>query len=264
MEISSRKNYLDKYSGHLFCPTDGCHAALVYSESRLANKNSYLKTWPNQEHTIICPYHATKIQTRPRTSGIEVGVHISDKHIANTFKYLSRKRLIAEGKIQPQQNPNSPKGGRKFLPLNTTQEQDRYSPSVDSDAFPIPSGMKEPSIRSCFCNQLLPEDVDSYIALNGDIKNVAVLHDRIIIHLDCPEKWTVDVLFFNAFRASGEQSYNLISQLRRYLKQNPDVVVECMSAGLLSKTKTGYQLQVYNPHEQRFNGKTIAQFFAKL
>lgn len=55
-DIESRKEYLEKYVGKLYCPTPGCCAQLDYVELPYLGNEKIFRTHKGSEHDVSCPY----------------------------------------------------------------------------------------------------------------------------------------------------------------------------------------------------------------
>lgn len=252
-EISSRKEYLEKYAGNLFCTHPGCPARLAFAETPTFTTKKIFKTSRNSAHSDDCPIRIIYDKTgKYHYSSETVNRALSDRHKRDILKKLFyRNQSIDEttSKKREYKKPN-PKPTESDVIVTP-----KLVASIDPSATLGEKGTREPVVKKRRCTDLLPEDVGKLLALDDYASTAVIADDYIEIVLE--SKTTL--LFYNAFRDSSSTAFSLVKSVALDLLSHKPNILICF-IGVVEKNDSGYQIQIMDPSLITFNDTSIYNY----
>lgn len=251
--ILSRKEYLEKYRGHLFCPHPNCPAQLSFAETPTFKRKKIFKTSKNNVHSDDCPHKITYDTIGKRYFSSEMINHtLSDRHKRDILKKLFYRNLDT---VESPTN-SSPAHKKESKPTNTDSTGIYKSvASIDPNAIPVQKGMREPTVKKRRCSDILSEDIGKLLALDDYAKNAVISEDYVEIILES----NTTLLFYNAFRNSSPSAFSLIKNLAKDFITNKHDLLICF-IGNVEKKEKGYQIQIMDPSLISFNDSSIYNY----
>ena len=237
-DIESRKEYLEKYVGKLYCPTPGCCAQLDYVELPYLGNEKIFRTHKGSEHDVSCPYSIIHQSVNaPSFSSETFSQAISEEHIKSILKGLYQRNT------EPLRSGSSATEGgttkHRNKSTSSTPIAGHAVASLDPNAAPVVKGEREPSVDSACIN-------DGYVEL-------------YFATTDYP----VTLLFYNAFRDKSEQSYELIKRLAHLLiTTDLHILVCCLGVVEMNNEQT--TIQIMSPDYITIEGLSIFSYMSLL
>ena len=172
-DIESRKEYLEKYVGKLYCPTPGCCAQLDYVELPYLGNEKIFRTHKGSEHDVSCPYSIIHQSVNaPSFSSETFSQAISEEHIKSILKGLYQRNT------EPLRSGSSATEGgttkHRNKSTSSTPIAGHAVASLDPNAAPVVKGEREPSVRKRRSQDLIAED-------NNRLRGVA----SMMVMLNC-------------------------------------------------------------------------------
>lgn len=259
-DIDSRKDYLQKYQGHLFCPEPGCNAQLVYAELPFKGYEKIFKTHKDSEHSGLCPHRIThKEDGHPIYTSETFSKALSEHHIQSVLKGLYEKNTNQTSTHSTQGTNNT---SRKKNADASKQAIGRVVPSIDPDATPIKAGEREPAVRKRRSHDLILEDNNMLRGVYGLIVD-SYITDTYIELIDKTPDGNVSLLFYNAFRDKSQLAYKYIQELAFLIKENNLRVPVCC-IGVIEFLSSKIQIQIMNPNHITFENVSIFNYMKVL
>ena len=251
--ISSRKEYLEKYRGHLFCPHPTCPAHISFAETPTFKIKKMFKTSKNSTHTEDCPYRISHTGTNKRYISAETVNHaLSDNHKRDILKKLYFRNQSSDPSTSVRSHYHSQSTVTSASELVISQ---KAIASVNPDALPTAKGQREPVVKKRRCSDILPEDVGKLLGLDDYAISADISDDYVKITL----KSNVTLLFYNAFRDSNSVAFSLLKELTKEFMEKKFPLLICF-IGNVEKTSSGYQVQVMHPSLVTFNDDYIYNY----
>lgn len=256
-EIQTRTDYLEKYAGHLFCPTPNCRAQLTFALTPTFRIKQMFKTGKNSEHIDNCPHKVVHNGTNRHYYTSEViNQALSSKHKRDVLKQLYRRNQEQE------ENANatpafSSKPTKKVDTENSNAEATpRSVASISPDAEPVKAGQKEPPVRKRKSNDILPENENQLLGIDGYALSANITDNYIEIYIDK----NLSLLFYNAFRDSSPEAYQHVHKIAcEIIEKHEPVLVCCI--GVVEKKGSSYQVQIMDSSLITFNDKSALSFY---
>ena len=253
--ISSRKQYLEEFSGRLYCPTPGCNAQLDYVELPYSGYEKIFRTHKGSEHNKSCPYCIIhKNSGEPTFSSETFSQAISENHIKSILKGLYQRNVDPK----PYGAPSNTKSVSKHRNGDAQSTTGRAIASIDPNAEPTSSGEREPSVRKRRCQDLIFEDNKQLRGIDGIIDSANIGHDFVEL-LFSTNGNPVSLLFYNAFRDKSWQAYQYIAKLAYMLNTSDlSILVCCLGVVEVGTYKTS--IQIMAPDYITFEGLSIYNY----
>lgn len=255
-DISSRKEYCEKYSGNLYCPTNGCSAQLDYVELPYLGHEKIFRTHKGSEHIDSCPHNIIhKNGSGISFSSETFSQNISDSHIKSVLDGLYKRNTI----------PNF--GYSSSTKRGVTKHRDTDTPpiptkravaSLDPNAEPTQVGVREPSVRKRRSQDLLAEDNNMLRGIDGIVDSAYIGADFVEFHF-CSTNCPVSLIFYNAFRDKSNLAYYHITQLANMLNSSALKVLVCC-VGIVETTPSGISVQIMSPDYITIEGMSIYNY----
>lgn len=255
--ISSRKEYLEKFSGRLFCPTPGCNAQLDYVELPYYGHEKIFRTHKGSEHNELCPYCIIhKGSSGPRFSSETFSQAISENHVKSILKGLYQRNV----------NPKPSSASLKPQGVSRRRDGDRQTvisravASIDPSAAPISSGEREPLVRKRRSQDLIFEDNNELRGIDGIVNSAYIGNDFVEFNFSTNGS-PVSLLFYNAFRDKSWQAYQYISELADMLNSSDlSILICCLGVVEINDNKTS--IQIMAPDYITFEGLPIYNYMS--
>lgn len=252
--IPSRKKYIEMYRGYLFCSQPNCTAHLSFAETPdFANKKIF-KTAKNSEHSEKCPHKILHDKNGNRYISSEtINLALSDKHKHDILRKLyyqnteSATPTINTSPTQKKRAQPTSDANIVFVPKSIA--------SIRPDAIPKEKGMREPTVKKRYSNDILPEDVGKLLGLVGYAKDSFIADDYIEIILESKVK----LVFYNSFRDSSSSAFSLVKKIATEIPTNKHDLRICY-IGNVEKTADGYQIQITDPSLITFNNESVYNY----
>ena len=260
-DIESRKEYLEKYVGKLYCPTPGCCAQLDYVELPYLGNEKIFRTHKGSEHDVSCPYSIIhQSANAPSFSSETFSQAISEEHIKSILKGLY------------QRNTEPPRSGSIATESGTTKHRNKSTSStpiaghavasLDPNAAPVVKGGREPSVRKRRSQDLIAEDNNRLRGVDGTVDSARINDDYIELYFATTD-YPVTLLFYNAFRDKSEQSYELIKRLAHLLiTTDLHILVCCL--GVVEMNNEQATIQIMSPDYITIEGLSIFSYMSLL
>lgn len=253
-KIKSRKEYLEKYQGYLFC--EKCTARVVFAE--LSSGKKIFKTAKGSEHGFDCPYKIThRTTTGPTFTADTFSKAISEKHIKSVLKGLNERNMTTPPTKRKVYSNDSP----RVIKISDGTGKTNIKPTLDPSAEKIKSGEREPAIRKRNCNDILPEDYNELRGIDGIVNKAIVYSDFIQLSFNTNDTDPVNLLFYNAFKDKDARAYELVKNLAHDMVENHTELLVCC-LGVIEKKSDSIQIQIMAPGHITFNNKSINFFFS--
>ena len=252
--IKSRKEYLEIYRGHLFCPHPNCTATVSFAETPTFTIKKMFKTTKNSTHSEDCPYKIThSVNSNRYVSSETINRVLSERHKRDILKKLFNRN----------QNPDeaTASGSHTHSKVqNTPSNTDavvtpKLIASIDPNALPAGKGKREPVVKKRRCSDILSEDIGKLLALD-DHANSAIISDN---YVEIMLSSNITLLFYNAFNASSPVAFSLVKDLATDFIINKQDLLICF-IGIVEKKQSGYQIQIMDPSLITFNNCYIYNY----
>ena len=260
-DIESRKEYLEKYVGKLYCPTPGCCAQLDYVELPYLGNEKIFRTHKGSEHATSCPYSIIhQSSNAPSFSSETFSQAISEQHIKSILKglyqlnaeSLRRGSNATEGSTTKHRNKNT----------SSTSIVGHAVASLDPNAAPVVKGEREPSVRKRKSQDLIAEDNNRLRGVVGTVDSARIQDNYIELYFSVADS-PVTLLFYNAFRDKSEQSYELIMRLANLLiTTDLHILVCCL--GVVEMNNEQATIQIMSPDYITIEGLSIFSYMSLL
>ena len=256
--IASRKEYIEKYLGKLYCPTTECNAQLDYVELTHSKYNKIFRTHKGSEHIPTCPYCIThNASNTPNFSSETFSQAISDEHIRAVLKGLYDRNT--------EQSPSSapaPKRGSTSHRKSDTQSSatGRAIASIDPDAEPVSIGQREPSVRKRRSKDILLEDNNKLRGIDGVVDSAYIGTDYVEFKFSSTEM-PVSLTFYNAFRDKSQRAYDYVVELANLLITTKLKILVCCLGVIEIKNETA-SIQIMSPNHITIEGLPIYSYMA--
>lgn len=250
-DISSIKEYREKYRNHLFCSEDGCEAKI-----ELAHRRSipYFRTWQNSKHAPDCYFSfENSPQKSPHRGGENVLGLVSAQHKKAALQYSDRKRKEDEGQVAKRGRTSSTTDRRRPVDAVT-----RTVATVDANAEAIVTGIREPRIPTRKCGDVTDKDIDQAINVRGYIVSAIIEETSISLLFDTASDNKVRIFFYNRFRDNSRQAYDWIAQIAADINHGARIFASCI--GICEKKADCYSIQIFESEDLHFNDKSLATF----
>lgn len=253
-QIESRTEYVNKYNGYLFCPTQGCDASLTFALTPTFATKKIFKTARHSEHSENCPHRIVHTgSSLHRYSSETINQELSDEHKRDVLKKLYERNFEDEStNMKPKSKP-----GSKPRPNPEAGSIARPVASIDPDAVPVTEGQREPSVRKRKSNDILPEDIGQLRGIDGKSLSAKIDDNSIEIWLNP----NLSILFFNAFRDASLTAYQQVLKIANDINSNSLTTLICC-IGIIEEAKHGYQIQIMDPSMVSFDNKSAYNFYA--
>lgn len=256
-DISSRKEYLEKFSGRLFCPTPGCGAKLDYVELSYFGREKIFRTHKGSEHNELCPHCVIhKGSGGPTISFETFSQAISENHVKSILRGLYQRNVDPK----PSSAPSRAKGISSHKDERNQIIISRAVASIAPNAIPISSGEREPSVRKRRSQDLILEDNNKLRGIDGIIDSAYIGNDFVEFNFATNES-PVSLIFSNAFRDTSQQAYRYITELACKLNSSDlNILVCCLGVVKIDDDKTS--IQIMSPEYITFEGLSIYSYMA--
>lgn len=255
--ISSRKEYLEKFSGRLFCPTPGCNAQLDYVELPYYGHEKIFRTHKGSEHNELCPHCIIhKSSDGPRFSSETFSQAISENHVKSILKGLYQRNVDPK----PTSAFSKPKGISKRRDGDNQTVISRAVATIDPSAEPISSDEREPSVRKRRSQDLIFEDNNKLRGIDGTVDSAYIGTDFVELNFSTNGS-LVSLLFYNAFRDKSQQAYQYVFKLADMLNSSDlNILVCCLGVVEIGDNKTS--IQIMSPDYITFEGLSIYNYMS--
>lgn len=252
--ITSRREYLETYRGHLFCSHPNCTAHITFAETPTFTVKKIFKTSKNSMHAEDCPYRITHNADGNRYISSEtISQSLSENHKRDILRKLfNRNQTPNEVTTNVPNTPSkktSPSSDAKVIAITKSKA------SIDPNARPAEKGIREPVVKKRHCSDILSEDIDRLLALDDYAKSATVSDDYVEIKLNS----NTTLLFYNAFKTSSPAAFSLVKALATDFINNAQDLLICF-IGVVEKTQSGYQIQIMDPSLITFNNRYIYNY----
>lgn len=257
-EVESRTDYLTNYAGHLFCSTPGCSSQLTFALTPSFRIKKMFKTGKNSEHADHCQHKVIHSgTTQHRYTSETINQALSSKHKRNVLKQLYNRNQEQEEKtnVTPSSTSNPSKRVKNDDSSNT-KAIPRSVASISPDAEPVKVGQKEPPVRKRKSNDILPENEQQLLGIDGYALSANITDKYIEIYLDK----NLSILFYNAFRDSGPEAYQQVHRIAREINEKHEPLLVCC-IGVVEKKESEYQVQIMDSSLVTFNNKSALSFY---
>lgn len=256
-EIQSRTDYLENYAGHLFCPTSDCRAQLTFALTPTFRIKQMFKTGKNSEHADHCPYKVIHNGTlRHHYTSEIVNQALSAKHKRDVLKQLYNRNQEQEEKVNVTRS-SSLKPSKKVNKDDSSNEtMPRSVASISPDAEPVRIGQKEPPVRKRKANDILPENENQLLGIDGYALSANITDNYIEIFLDK----NLRILFYNAFKDSSPEAYQQVHRIAFEINKKHEPILVCC-IGVVEKKGDYYQVQIMDSSLISFNDKSALSFY---
>ena len=122
----TEQNYIIRFKGHIFCPTDGCTARMKFVQ--LTSGNKYFASIDKDTHTDECSHK--KDENQEDQSSIATK-DVSEHHIKASLRYYMKKYLLKSA--DPPLNDSTEKAAKKKT-NGPAEETLLYSPCEEIDS----------------------------------------------------------------------------------------------------------------------------------
>jgi len=256
-DIKSRKEYMEKYVGKLFCAEAGCNAMLDYVELSNYRREKIFRTHKHSNHSPDCPFQIIRTEGKgPTFSSTTFSKAISDEHIKSILKGL-RQRNSGEASGTSQQTKS-----KVVSKLNKTKERDslkgRAVASIDADAEPVKRGEREPTVKKRRGIDLLPEDDSRLRGIDGYIDAAYIGEKFVELHFSNTTTKTT-LLFYNAFRDKSDRAYKFVKDIADEVNSS-DLKIFICCVGVVEFLADKIQIQIMNPSYITFEGLSIYNY----
>lgn len=252
--IASRREYKEKYLGHLFCPYPNCTAHVSFAETPTFTVKKIFKTLKNSPHAENCPYRITYKANGNRYIVSEtISQSLSESHKRDILRKLFNRNqtpneVTTNGSSTPSKKMN-PSSDAKVIAITKSKA------SIDPNARPAEKGFREPVVKKRHCSDILSEDINRLLALDDYAKSATVSDDYVEIKLNS----NTTLLFYNAFKVSSPAAFSLVKALATDFINNAQDLLICF-IGVVEKTQSGYQIQIMDPSLITFNNRYIYNY----
>lgn len=252
--IKSRKEYLEKYRGYLFCPHPNCPAHISFAETPTFAIKKIFKTTKNSTHSEDCPHRIIHSANGNRYITTEtINQALSEKH----------KRDILKKQFNLAKNPGKATSGSSYVtPKKQKKPSDKNAitapkpiASIDPNALPVEKGKREPVVKKRHCSDILSEDIGKLLVLDDYAKSAFISNDYVEIMLTS----NATLLFYNAFKDSSPAAFSLVKALANDLITTKQDLIICF-IGIVEKKQSGYQVQIMDPSLISFNDCSIFNY----
>lgn len=190
---------------------------------------------------------------KPHIASGEVSQLLSDNHKRDILKKLYQRNFEVEN--QPTKSTST----KRSQPAPTEKKDsvltDKLVPSINPDAPTAIEGQREATVKKRKCTDILNEDIDKLLGMDGYVTSAIVADDYVDLLFDS----ILSIRFYNAFRDASPAAYNLIKQLAHTLNTSRQPILVCF-IGIVTKTKNGFQVQIMDPTLITFNNQSIFRF----
>lgn len=252
--IKSRKEYLETYRGHLFCPHPNCTAHVSFAETPTFTTKKMFKTTKNSAHSEDCPYKITHSENNNRyVSSETINQVLSERHKRDILKQLfNRNQNPDEATVSGSHTSSKTQN----TPSNTdTVAIPKLIASIDPNALPAEKGKREPVVKKRHCSDILSEDIGKLLALDDYANSAIISDDYVEIMLNS----NITLLFYNAFNDSSPVAFSLVKALATDFIINKQALLICF-IGIVEKKQSGYQIQIMDPSLITFNDRYIYNY----
>lgn len=259
-DISSRKEYREKYIGNLYCPTPECTAQLDYVELPFVGHEKIFRTHKGSEHNPNCPYCIIhKKDSNPSLSSETFSQALSDKHIKSILKGLYQRNAAPT----PSRAPLPKRGTTRHRDSTSPLLNERHAiPSIDPNAEPVALGKREPSVRKKRSTDLLVEDNHILRGIDGIVDKAYIGEDYIELYFSSTTP-PVSLLFYNSFRDKSEQAYRYMQELATAINSAKLKVLVCC-LGVVEINTEKAQIQIMSPDYVTIEGLSIYNYMAVI
>lgn len=255
-DISSRKEYLDKYARNLFCPEPGCNAMLDYVELPFVGHEKIFRTHKGSNHRPDCPHQINhKYGNEPTFSSETFSQALSDGHIKSVLKGLFERNTSASIGAAPSRKRSVSKHHSKDA---TDTISGKAIPSIDPNAEPVKSGEREPSVRKKRSQDLFLEDHEKLRGVDGLITQGSIGKDYVELYFKSQGQ-LVSLLFYNSFRDKSNQSYQYVLELAKLLSTTDLHILVCC-LGIIEILPNKIQIQIMSSDYITFEGLSIYSY----
>lgn len=252
--IKSRKEYLEIYRGHLFCPHPNCTAQVSFAETPTFTVKKIFKTSKNCTHAEDCPHRIIHNANGNRYISSEtINQALSERHKHDILKKLYNRN----------QNPDETTTSGSHTSSKTTNAPSdtnvvaipKSIASIDPNALPAEMGAREPVVKKRRCSDILSEDIGKLLALDDYAKSATISDDYVEIILNS----NTTLLFYNAFKNSSPAAFSLVKALATdFINYKKDLLI-CF-IGIVEKAQAGYHIQIMDPSLITFNDSYIYNY----
>lgn len=259
-DISSRKEYREKYIGKLYCPTPECTAQLDYVELPFVGHEKIFRTHKGSEHNQNCPYCIIHSKgNNPFSSSETFSQVLSDKHIKSILKGLYQRNVAPT----PERPTPSKRGTTKHRDSTSPLSNKRHAvASIDPNAEPVPLGKREPPVRKRRSKDLLAEDNNILRGIDGIVDRAYIGENYTELYFSSTTP-IVSLLFYNSFRDKSEQAYRYIQELAKALNSTDLKILVCC-LGVVEINTEKAQIQIMSPDYITIEGLSIYNYMAVM
>lgn len=260
-DIESRKEYLEKYVGKLYCPTPGCCAQLDYVELPYLKNGKIFRTHKGSEHDVSCPYSIIhQFANAPSFSSETFSQAISKEHVKSILKGLYQRNTGSLRSCSSATESGITRHRNKSI--SSSPITGYAIASLDPNAAPIIKGEREPSVHKRRSQDLIAEDNNRLRGVDGTV-NSARINDNYIELYFATTDYPVTLLFYNTFRNKSEQSYELIKHLAHLLiTTDLHILVCCL--GVVEINNKQATIQIMSPDYITIEGLSIFRYMSLL
>lgn len=257
-DIPSRKEYIEKYLGKLYCPIPECNAQLDYVELTHSIYNKIFRTHKGSEHIPTCPYCITHNASNASNFSSETfSQAISDEHIRAVLKGLYDRNT----EQSPSPAPATKRGTTSHRKSDTqTSITGRAIASIDPDAEPVSIGQREPSVRKRRSKDILLEDNNKLRGIDGIVDSAYIGTDFVELKF-CSSEIPVSLIFYNAFRDKSQKAYDYIVELANLIATTNLKILVCCLGVIEIKNKMA-SIQIMSPNHITIEGLSIYSYMS--
>ncbi len=252
--IKSRKEYLEIYRGHLFCPHPNCTAQVTFAETPTFTVKKMFKTLKNNKHAEDCPHRIIHNANGNR--------YISSETINQALSERHKRDILRKLYNRNQNHDETTTSGSHTSSKTTSSSSDtdtiaipKTIASIDTNALPAEKGAREPIVKKRRCSDILSEDIGKLLALDDYAKSATISDDYVEIILNS----NTTLLFYNAFKDSSPVAFSLVKGLATDFINNKHDLLICF-IGIVEKAQLGYHIQIMDPSLITFNDSYIYNY----